>query len=614
MKTAGSILLDAYDNFNDITIGGGIGIGVSKFGFGAAVGNVNVNQTVLAYVGNNAVLVAKGNGSAVGNHDDSVRGSGLVISSAGDEFIWTLGAAGAGSEKVAIAGSVAVDTVDNMIEAYLAQGATVNKGVTDLAAGEVVDVVANHTTHVVNVGGSLAVALGIGSTGGGTSAAVGIGVSVVTENESVLAYADNADITASSDVLLSAAELATIWMLAIGGTIAASSGGGTGGSGGTGIGFAGAGTGVTLDDDVESQIKNNSKVSSKNGNVSVKSNDKSGVTANGGGVGISVGVSSTGSGTGVSLGTAIAINTITNHSKAFIDDSTVTAGGGVTVAAVETATITALTIGGSVAVGASTGGGNATGVALAGAGSGNTVRDDTEAYVSAGSQVTADTGAVTITSTDTSTVVANGGGVGIAVGGSASGNGVGVTVGISAAMNDVENQVLAYVDGSTVNAPAGGITLSATETATIMALTIGGALAAGGSGGGNGVGVGGAGAGSGNTIKDHVLAYVQNGSTLTAGAGDVTLAATDRAAITADGGGVSLALGASGGNGVGVSLGVAVAINDVEDQVKAYIDGSSVTAAGSLAALGEHGRWHRFLIASPAPHRRCSGLSCRGHR
>ena len=292
-----------------------------------------------------------------------------------------------------------------------------------------------------------------------------------------------------------------------------------------------------------------------------------------------MGVGEGGSGTAASLGAAIAINQVTNHSKAFVDHSTVTAVGGVTLSAVENASITALTIGGAVAAGANTGGGNATGVALAGAGSGNTVKNDTEAYVLGGS-VTASAGPITITATDTSTITANGGGVGIAVAGTGGGNGVAVSVGISAASNDVENSVLAYVDSSTVAATNGAVALSrdrdrddpgARRSAARSASAP--AEAATASAWAQ------RGPGSGNTIKDTVEAYIQNGSTVTAGGGDLTLTALDKPTIVANGGGVGISVGAASGNGVGVSLGVSVAINDVEDPVKAFIDASKATAS-----------------------------------
>ena len=123
------------------------------------------------------------------------------------------------------------------------------------------------------------------------------------------------------------------------------------------------------------------------------------------------------------------------------------------------------------------------------------------------------------------------------------------------------------------------------ETASVQSLTIGGALGVGVGGGGAGVGVGLAGAGSGNTIKNNVEAYADLGASLTTvGSGDITLSADDTPVIVANAGGVGIGVGVSGdGVGAGASLGVAAAVNDVEDKVYADIVGASATAAGSLA-------------------------------
>ena len=162
----------------------------------------------------------------------------------------------------------------------------------------------------------------------------------------------------------------------------------------------------------------------------------------------------------------------------------------------------------------------------------------------AAATVTAQTGAVMLSAADGSMITANGGGVGLAVGGGG-GNGAGVAIGISAARNLVQNSVEAYADGYTVTAKTGA-SLSATENATIQALTIGGAVGGGG-GGGAGVGIGAAGAGSGNTIRDTVEAFIRNASVVTTATGNVNLTAMDTATITANGGGVGVAIGGGGG-------------------------------------------------------------------
>jgi hypothetical protein len=589
VTTDANLLIDATDTLHLIAVGGAGAFGKTA-GFGASVGNGNIRQTSNAYIaGSNNVIVAKGNDAAISTPDGSLTGNGIIIHASGEEQLYVFGAAGAGAQKVAFAGSPAVVLVTNDVEAFIGQGAAVNQGISDLNAAMAVQILASQITNIFDIGGSVAAALSVGQGGGGTAAAIGLGAVVNLVTNTVLAHITGATVDAAHGVSVQANESTTIWGLAVGGAVAASAGSsnGAGGGGGSGVGLAGAGVGNTIENTVHAYIASSDVSGGAAGDVNVIAGDTSTITANAGGIGVGVGVGSGGSGVGASLGVAIAINDIENDVQAYVDSSTVSSGGGVLVAATETATIAALTIGGAVAVGASGGGGSGVGVAAAGAGSGNTVKNRVRAYLSrtkgGATRVTAGNGNVNVTALDTSTVTANGGGVGVGIGVASAGNGVGVTVGISAAANDVENDVWAYIDNATVSATAGNVAVSAKETATIKALTIGGAVAVGASGGGNGVGIGGAGAGSGNTVKNSVLAYIQANSTITTTAsGDVLIQATDTSAITADGGGVGIAVGAASGNGVGVSLGVAFADNDIENTVKAYIDSSKVTSAGAV--------------------------------
>ena len=195
-------------------------------------------------------------------------------------------------------------------------------------------------------------------------------------------------------------------------------------------------------------------------------------------------------------------------------------------------------------------------------------------------------GAVSVVASDSATVVAVGGALGVGVGL----KGAGVAIGISAGRNDISNSVLAYVDGTNVTAQGGDILIQATEAATIEAYTIGGALGVGVSGGGAGVGVGAAGAGSGNTISNTVKAYAADGASLTSTTGDINMSAVDTPTIVANAGGVAIGIGVStGGAGVAASVGVAAAVNNVNDYVYAYINDSSATAAGSLAIWSNTG-------------------------
>ena len=126
--------------------------------------------------------------------------------------------------------------------------------------------------------------------------------------------------------------------------------------------------------------------------------------------------------------------------------------------------------------------------------------------------------------------------------------------------------------------------MTASEQATIDALTIGGAVGVG-AGGAAGVGVGGAGAGSGNTVRNTIEASISGNSTVTSTGGNVSLSALDSAQIKADGGGISVGVGAGGIAGVGASVGVGFASNLIQNDVRTTINQSDVTAAGNVAVI-----------------------------
>ncbi len=294
-------------------------------------------------------------------------------------------------------------------------------------------------------------------------------------------------------------------------------------------------------------------------------------------MGLAVGI---GAGVGGSVGISVSINDVDDPVSAYINNSTVTAtNGDVTVQAIENGSISAWTIGGAVGGGA--GGGAGIGIGAAGAGSGNTVTNTVQAYIEGDSSVTTTkSGDVIVSASDTSGIQAIAGGLGIGLGvGTVGGGG---SLGVAAANNYISNDVYAFVDGSTVNA-MGGVSVTATEKATIFTITVGGALAVG-VGGVTGVGVAVAGSASTNTIKNDVEAYVHDGGSVSANGGDLSIKAEDTSNITAGGGGLAVGAG-SGTTGVGAAVGFAAAKNDVENKVRADVEGSTASATGHDVAV-----------------------------
>ena len=474
--------------------------------------------------------------------------------------IRSLTAAGSGAplkEGIAVAGSIAVNAIIDTVEAYLS-GATVT-------LDESSSIKAQNESEIWAIGGALAY-------GGKGGIGVGIAVNVMgTEDDPNVtrAYIDNSTVTMSNGTLEVSAynENPTTdpRIVAITGSVGIGKGSES---------FAGAGTiSVNLiSNDTYAYIKSSNIQEPENNpgtvNTLVKARDNSGIFAISGAVGAAQ---------KASIGAAVGYNEIDNDINAYLDGTTLTSGGTLTIEALSESEIEAYTVG--VAAAADSG-------KFAGAGSVsvNMIKNTTEAAIENGSTVTTlGVGSVTLTATDTSKITADGGGVGIGVASGGQKSGTSFAIGISVAINDIENNIHALIDESTVTS-GGNVALTAASTPTIQALTIGGAVAVGSSNQKSGFAFSGAGAGSGNTIKNTIEAAIKNGSTVTTtGTGAVMLTATDASSITADAGGVGIAVGASGkGTGGAISIGVSIADNVIENKTEAYIEGSTVTAVGNV--------------------------------
>ena len=540
---------------------------------------------------------------------------GITVSASANTTIMTfaiggaLGAAGGGSggQGIGLAGAGTGNTITNTVEAYLRGGVNAQAG----SGG--VSISATDASRITANGGGLGIGVITGDGGSSTGVSLGAAIAINSISNTVLAFIDDSTASGEATISVTASETADVWALTIGGAVAVS----TGDSTSTSVALAGAGSGNTVTNDTEARIVDGSSVTTTTaGDVSLTATDDSSVQAYAGGLGVAIAVSSGGTAAGVGVGVAASTNTVTSTVKAFIDGSNVTAAGGVYATATQGATIVTYTIGGAVSVAASSDGNGAAG-AIAGAASVNAITDTIEAYINDATTtgVTANDGPVVLASTDTSAITANGGGVGFAVG-AGEGNGGAVTIGFSAAQNTISDTIQTWIAGSSVtaNAPKGTsheIDLSASDAATVSALTIGGAVAGGG--GENGLGVGAAGAGSGNTVTSNVWSLVDAASTLLsaqsgggaiaqttpqaaasecssqsargppAADGDINIVAVNCATIVANAGGVGIAVGVgTDGAGIGASLGVAFSLNTISGETQAFISSSGVTAAGNV--------------------------------
>ncbi len=286
------------------------------------------------------------------------------------------------------------------------------------------------------------------------------------------------------------------------------------------------------------------------------------------------------------IGAAVGVNVVNDITRAYLEGSTATLLGDLDVTANSRAAIGSLTVGvGLSLVGLKNG--------LAGSVSINEITDTIDAHI--GRAATADPGSrtgnvssvqtsgnVTLSATDSSTLVGLAGG--FAFGYKAAGASLGY--------NLIQNTLTTYVDGSAVTS-GGGVSLSANSAPVLVSIAVGGALAGNYAFGGaltvNAID---------NTVNSHVT-----GSTVSA-RNSVGVTASESPVMVVLAGGVGLSVGSS-------AAGAAIAVNTIggsfdlanpdgiaaseekssaptaaSDRVGAFIENSSVTATtGDVTVL-----------------------------
>ncbi len=260
----------------------------------------------------------------------------------------------------------------------------------------------------------------------------------------------------------------------------------------------------------------------------------------------------------------------------------VTTPGDISLSSSESATINAISIAASAAIG---GGLVGVGISGAGADSTNVILTKTNAYVLSSSIVSGRDVSITATATPTihALVVSLSAGLGVgAIGGA-------VSIGSSTAHNYIgytlngspqSAQVEAYAQYSSIVA-VGNISLTATDHSTIDANVDAGSVAL--AGGGVAIAASGAGANVTNKIATDVKAFSTNSTGAGIHAGhDVSLSASDTSTITATVVAVSIA-GTIGVIGGSAAVGVSIANNQIGNDVEAYLSSATVTTdAGNL--------------------------------
>lgn len=526
----------------------------------ASVGVNDIRSSVNAYI--EGAKVASTSGDVTVSAEETAQIVNVVI-----------GGAAAGGQGLAFGGSFAINLIHNTVDARIASNVT--SGAADVDASGSVSVLARDTASIATLAGNIAFTIG-------GPAAVGVAFAVNEVNDSVKAIVDGSTVTATTGDIILDATFAKPSHLPAGLDVQIAA---MAVSGGGAQNIAGAGS-VSLNwvrNTVEAKIANVTNVGAGNeisagDDIKISASDDSTISSLAGAVAIA-GIGA--SGASGAIGASVSYNYLggdpndpnsTNNNVVRAAIENVAGGIGadeIDIHARYNGQINNITVAGAAA-------GN---FALGGAVSINKIRNLTDAHVVSSLDIhtlNAGSSSFRIRAEDTSVIQILAGGVGLALDFTA---GLAIAAGVSVAVNDIDNTIQAYVDNGKVDAD-GGVTIEAISDATIKALTLG--IAVGASAGSGGFAGSGAGAGSGNEINNTVQAYVANSPGASNKGvyadGNILIRADDTAGIYAIAGGLGVAVGVGGYGSAAATVGVGVADNDIENTVKAYVSGSTVSA------------------------------------
>jgi len=477
----------------------------------------------------------------------------MTVSATSAPMLIAMAAGGAGADQADVAGSVTINSVANVVAAYITGGSVVS------ASGDL-DVTASESSMEVVVAGDGGVA---GAAIGAALACNYVGQSFNTANPDEEDEAETSDGSSEASISDSTAIVGGNLLVSAGyqpqaplpGTTSATINGDTGfgttlsipvpvdgqlvsvAVGGAGADTFALGGDLTLNfirETIQATISDNSTVTTT-GSMTVTAIDASSIGTGAGAVATSQG--------SAAVGAAIATNDIANNLTADIANSAVTStASSVSVVTQEETTITAVGAGGS----------GASSFAIGGSVVVNVIKDTSDAEFTS-STVKADTG-VLVSSSDSSTINVGAGEVSVASGGAA------------IAENAIADTTDATIDSSTVTTP-GTIQVLAATNAPITA------VATGGAGGDSSIQEGSV---VNNTVVDTTDASITGSPNISAAS--VTVSSSDNSTIKVGAGQVSISTG-------GTAKGAAEATNTINDTTDATIDSSSVTASGTIQVL-----------------------------
>ncbi|MBE9183045.1 hypothetical protein IQ268_31410, partial [Oculatella sp. LEGE 06141] len=494
---------------------------------------------------------------------------------------------GSGSNSLGFSGggSASINTILNDANAYIAGSHVTSGGDVGITATNTSTINAKVTTASIagGVGGSNGASFSLGAAVARNL--IGFDASGNRLPNDVQAYVSNSSINAGGNLAQQAIAKETIDAQVLAGSMAIV------GSGSNAAGLSGSGVGAenriaTL---VKAFVDGDGATRIQAGSVSLKADDTSTINANAGAASLAGAFSGSNS-VALSVGISIAKNEISNEVETFIknaDSGVRTTTGAISLDTDESATITALSAAASLSAAAA--GTNGISVSGAGAESTNVILTKSNAYVQNSSLTSA--GNVLLDTLNTSTITAKVLTASAAIGGGGTA-GVGASIGVAVARNligydlngnRVPAEVQAYVSNSSINA-GGSLTQKASANETINAEVLAGSAAIAG-GGTAGVGVSGAGVSTTNRVATLVKAFIDGDAATGIQASSITLKADDRSNIAAIAGAASLAASFGGTAGVSLSIGVALAQNEISNEVATFIKNADTGVTARSGAI-----------------------------
>ena len=218
VTAGGNVRLHAEDRSDVDLIAGGAGGGISAGGVGISLGIALIDKSTQAYVGDDAVIDAKGDGAtfAIFNGNESGGAAqtsdivGVGISAFSEEDLFNLAVAGAAGLGFAVAGSVTIDQFNSDTKAFTSTSATIN-------VRDDVDADPNQDVYVTAVNKMSATSI-VGALAGSAGASVGAGVdvgSIANETEARL----GGTVSAARDVRVAATSDREIFSVGVAGSV-----------------------------------------------------------------------------------------------------------------------------------------------------------------------------------------------------------------------------------------------------------------------------------------------------------------------------------------------------------------------------------------------------------